>query len=202
MTSTDWHQQSDINRMKSTECQQQSDIHRCTVLPWPLLHPDSVRYDFIPFTCRQWVPTSMIRTGCTTMTAALSKTERSILHVCFGFHKTNRELTNGQKARICSYYWNSVKFAFSVPYISPCGWGETDTSRPKTIKQKAVFLEPQIWLCLGQNSSRRATIPPVLALLSAARGRHYHLPLEGGAAGRREKFTEHRGTNSPWSAPG
>ena len=45
-----------------------------------LLPPGSVRCDFIPFTCRQWVQTSMIKTGRTPMTAALSKTERSILH--------------------------------------------------------------------------------------------------------------------------
>ena len=76
------------------------------------------------------------------------------------------------------------------------------------MKQMNVFLElilffttEQIRLCFGQKTSGRAAIPPVLALLSAARGRYYHLPLEGGAAGRREKFTEHRGTNSPWSAP-
>ena len=36
----------------------------------------------LPFTGHQWVPTSIIRTGRTPMTAALSKTERSILHVC------------------------------------------------------------------------------------------------------------------------
>ena len=103
MTSTEWNFQSDINQVKSTykirkcdinkitftvdinrvkspEWHQQRDIHRCTVWPRLLLPPDSVRYDFIPFTCRQLVPTSMIRNGRTTMTAALSKTERSILH--------------------------------------------------------------------------------------------------------------------------
>ena len=69
-----------INRVTSIEWHQQCDIHRCTVWPWILLPPDSVSYKFIPFACRQWVPTSMIRTGCTTMTAALSKTEHSILH--------------------------------------------------------------------------------------------------------------------------
>ena len=73
--------------MTPTEWHQQSDIHRCTVCLWLLIPPDSERYDFIPFTCRQWVPTSMIRTGRTTMTAALSKTERSILHV----HRGSRE---------------------------------------------------------------------------------------------------------------
>ena len=103
MTSKEWNFQKDINNVKSTcllihseinevtfkvdiirlistEWHQQSDLHRCTVWPWLLLPPDSVRYDFLPFTCRQWVSTSMIKTGHTTMTAALSKTERSILH--------------------------------------------------------------------------------------------------------------------------
>ena len=79
-TSTEWHQQNDINRVTSTKWLQQNDIHICTVWTWLLLPLDSVRYDFIPFTCRQWVPTSMIRTGRTPMTTALSKTERSILH--------------------------------------------------------------------------------------------------------------------------
>ena len=43
-----------INRVKSPEWHQQSDIHRCTVWLWLLLPPDSVRYDFIPFTSLQW----------------------------------------------------------------------------------------------------------------------------------------------------
>ena len=64
----------------STEWHQQSDIYRCNVWPRLLLPADSVRYNFIPFICRQRVPTLMNRTGRTTMTAALSKTERSILH--------------------------------------------------------------------------------------------------------------------------
>ena len=104
MTSTNWNFQSDINKGKShisldrvtstkwhpqytsTEWHQQNDINRMTSTEWHpkmyclTLTPCSLRYDFIPFTCRQWVPTSMIKTGRTTMTAALSKTECSILH--------------------------------------------------------------------------------------------------------------------------
>ena len=45
----------DINRGTLPECHQQSDIHRCTVWTGLLLPLDSVRYDFIPFTCCQWV---------------------------------------------------------------------------------------------------------------------------------------------------
>ena len=58
-TSTKWHQNNDINRVTPTEWHQQSDINKYTV--WPCLLPpsDSVRYDFFPFTCRQWVPTKL-----------------------------------------------------------------------------------------------------------------------------------------------
>ena len=47
------------------------------------------KYDFIPFTSRHSPSTWTLKTGHIALTAALSKTERSILHVeCCTQHKT------------------------------------------------------------------------------------------------------------------
>ena len=65
------------------------------------------KYDFIPFTCRQWLSTWNLRTCHITLTAVLSKTEYSILYVYY---------------RIVYYQTIMVRFGFIWGRLLKASW--------------------------------------------------------------------------------